>query len=262
MYIFAIILLGVSMKSFILIILTLTLSLNVLALESETIKLRVTKEQDQLYSQYCWVFSTLTMLETMFLEENPNVAADDIKLSRWYFKESTRSIYTQGAILDAVNYHMEQIGLVSASDYNDTSEYPAQDGSGIITETTFLGETMSPFALKDKLVGDRVFWSYAISETLKGWHAHPDTTTRAGNVAYFVPRAEIAGIIKRSLDQRAPIAFWYQTHVVVIYGATYDEDGNPTKYFIKDSYKPYFLEKNPEWVHSEIITLTGLAHLE
>jgi len=223
--------------------------------DTKLITLRVTNSVDQLDSQFCWVFSSLTILESMFLEKNPLVDEEDINLSRWYFKESTGSDKNQGAIIDAVNFHSKEIGIVSNSDYK-------RSDSGQIVETTFLGQKMSPFELRDKIVGNHEFWSYAISSRLRGWNPHSDPTARAGNKAFFIPKSEITRIVRNSLEQQAPIGYWYESHVIVIYGAEYDLDGNALKYYIKDSYPPYFYEKNASWVHDEIKTLSGISNLE
>jgi hypothetical protein len=223
--------------------------------ETNVISLRVTGFADQEDSQFCWVFSSMTILESMFLEKNPQVSEEDINLSRWYFKESTSSDKNQGAIIDAVNFHSKEIGLVSNSDYK-------RSHSGQIVETTFLGELMSPFELREKLIGNQEFWSYAISSKLSGWNPHPDPTARVGNKAFFIPRSEITRIVRNSLEQQAPIGYWFESHVVVIYGAEYDLDGNALKYYIKDSYPPYFYEKKASWVHKKIKTLSGISNLE
>lgn len=223
--------------------------------ERQIIKLKVTEAMDQKDSQFCWVFSSLTILESIFLEKNPDVDPRDIKISRWYFKESNGSEFYQGTIIDAVNYHSKNIGLVSDNDYQRAS-------TGQINETTFLGKIMSPFELREKLVGDREFWTYAISERLRGWGDHPDPTAREGNKAYFVPRSQITRIVKNSLKRKAPIGYWFESHVVVIYGAEYDLNGVALNYYIKDSYPPYFYTKDASWVHAKIKTLSGISNLE
>ncbi len=242
-------------KLFTLIFTTCFLTANLAFAQNEVISLRVTGALDQKDSQFCWVFSTLTIVESIFLESHPQVDPKEINLSRWYFKESTGSDKNQGAIIDAANFHSREIGLVSDADYS-------RSDSGQITQTIFLGEKLSPFELREKLFGGLEFWSYAISDKISGWSAHPDPTARPGNQAYFVSRSEIPRIIKNSLDQRAPIGYWFESHVVVIYGAEYDQEGKALKYLIKDSYPPYFYEKDANVVHSIIKTLSGISNLE
>lgn len=197
----------------------------------------------------------LTIIESMYLENNPGISSDDVKLSAWYFKESTGSDKLEGTIIDAFDFHLKKFGLVSRSDYS-------RSDSGEVLKTNFLGERMTPQSLRKKLVGDRTFWAYAISSKLSGWHASPDPDAMPGTKAFFIPKESINSIIRKSLLQKVPVGFWFDTHVVVIYGAEYDTDNIATKYYIKDSYSPYFYEKTADWVHQNIIVLTAPANLQ
>ena len=223
--------------------------------EKNAIILRMTNSKDQKDSEFCWVFSSIAILESIYLEKNPKVNSDSINLSEWYFKESNGSDKYQGTMIAALNSYSKEIGIVSANDYK-------RSDNGKVFETTFLGEVMSPLELRDKLVGSLKFWSYAISPFISGWSAHPDPTALEGEEAYFVPRSSINNIIRKSLKLRAAIGYWFDSHVVVIYGAKYDTNGKALKYYIKDSYPPYFYERDADFVHTKIITLTGISNLD
>jgi hypothetical protein len=224
------------------------------ALNNQNIVLRVTDHKDQGNSQFCWVFSSIAILESMFLEKHTSVDAKDINLSPWYFKESNGSEQNEGTIIDALNFHSKKLGFVSSSDYS-------RSDNGKVLETTFLNKVMSPTELRKELIGDHKFWAYAISSKLSGWHPNPDPSALPGTKAFFIPRIDINDIVRKSLIQKVPVGYWFNTHVVVIYGAQYDSNGIAIKYYIKDSYAPYFYEKAASWVHENIIVLTSLANL-
>jgi len=127
---------------------------------SNSIKLRTTRGIDQKDSLFCWAFATANLLETSFLEKNPNINPKDIELSRWYIEKAVPSIYQLGTAIDALYTYSPQIGYVRNSEYKRGTHRT-------LNYTKFLNEKLSPKELRLKLIGDKEYWSYFISISSK-----------------------------------------------------------------------------------------------
>ena len=64
--------------------------------------------------------------------------------------------------------------------------------------------------------------------------------------------------IHDSLKSGFPVTYGTNNHAMLIYGAEYSADGNPTVYYIKNSYSDYFYKANPEALHGTIVEITTL----
>ncbi len=82
-------------KLFILIFTTCFLTANLAFAQNEVISLRVTGALDQKDSQFCWVFSTLTIVESIFLESHPQVDPKEINLFAGTLKSQLALTKTQ-----------------------------------------------------------------------------------------------------------------------------------------------------------------------
>lgn len=220
----------------------------------KTIKLRTTKGIDQKDSLFCWAYSTANLLETSLLEKNPNLDPEAIELSRWYMENGVPNIYHLGTVIDALYTYTVKIGYVKNTDY--------KRGTYEIPETiNFNNQKLTPLELRALLIGDKKYTSYAISETQSGWGPHLDPDATAGKKSFYISRSDLPKLIKNSLEKKEALAFWYDEHIVTLYGADYDLSGNPIKYYIKDSYHPYFYEARAEETHKIIIEITGISEL-
>ena len=85
------------------------------------------------------------------------------------------------------------------------------------------------------LAGD-VWQSYTPSETKVGFHDHPDPDSRWEIMSWHMPRSDFPGRIKQALEAGFPVIVSIRNHGVLVYGADYDSNGSPVKYYIKDSY--------------------------
>jgi len=221
---------------------------------SKTIKLRTTRGVDQKDSLFCWAFTTANLLETSILEKNLSLKPEDIELSRWYTENATPSIYKLGTVIDSLYTYSLKIGYVRNGDYiRGSLEIPKY--------TSYANKKITPLNFRKLLIGDKVYWSYAISEILTGWGIHIDPDSTPDKKSYYMPRAGLAALIKKSLQNKEALGFWYEEHVVTLYGADFDKSGIAIKYYIKDSYWPYFYEASAEETHKIIIEITGIANL-
>lgn len=220
----------------------------------ETLKLRTTRGIDQEDSLYCWAFSAANLLETSYLEKHPDVKAKNIELSRWYIENALPNRWILGTSLDAIYTFSTQVGYVMNSEYSKGS-------LKTLKYTQFLDKKITPLQLRDLLVGDKVFWSYAISESRQGWGEHLDPDSTDGKKSFYISRKELPRLIKKALTSKEALAFWYDEHVVTLYGADFDKNGKAVKYYIKDSYWPYFYESSAEKTHEIIIEFTAIANL-
>jgi hypothetical protein len=221
---------------------------------SKTIKLRTTRGIDQKDSLFCWAFTTANLLETSMLEKNLNLKPSDIELSRWFIENATPSIYKLGTVIDALYTYSFKIGYVRNIDY-------IRGSLQIPMYTTYNNKKMTPLQFRKLLIGEKVYWSYAISESKAGWGPHLDPDSTPGKESYYMPRADLAALIKKSLQNKDALGFWYEEHVVTLFGADFDDSGKAIKYYIKDSYWPYFYEADAEETHQIIIEITGISNL-
>jgi hypothetical protein len=217
-----------------------------------TKKLRTTRGFSQGGSQFCWVFGAINMLETDYLEKNPSALPEQVELSRWHFKKATGSEDTRGTIMDALYHYSPQIGLIAEKDYSTQT----------LSLTTFMGQPMTPLALRDLIFGDQVFRSYAFSDTVTGEHPHPDPDALPGTVSLFVPLNKKPEILDRAIQMGKAIGVTIGGHIVTVYGADYDSQGHAVKYYIKDNYPGYFYDAQPSQLYSRVFEMTSVSNLQ
>lgn len=216
-----------------------------------TKKLRTTKGFDQGGSEFCWVFATLNMLETNYLEDNPAVAPEEIELDRWHFTRATKSKMRRGTVVDALYFYSPQIGLA-------TTTYTGGENPS----TVFRGQQISPHALRDTMINNQKFWSYAFSNAISGWSQHPDSDALKGTQSFYVSPSKKADILERALKMNKAVAISISGHGLVIYGADFDAQGKAVKYYVKNSYPNYFYEADAEKLLPTIWEMTTIANLE
>jgi len=112
-----------------------------------------------------------------------------------------------------------------------------------------------------------VWQSYAPSETEVGFHDHPDPDSRWENLSWYMPRSDFPGRIKQALEAGFPVMVTVRNHVVLLYGADYDDSGAPLTYYIKDSYDElrfldgylywgYFYKADADYLHEAFWEMT------
>jgi len=210
---------------------------------AEDLRLRTTKGFNQGSSVLCWAFATLNILETNFLERHPEVSPDQIELSRWALGYHGRNTY--GTMANALDTYIAKFGLVMDADY-------ALDSGPPPLLTKFLDTTLTPIELSKRVLENLKYSSYGFIGNRTGWHQHPDQDALPGTRAYYLKRSKMRELIITSLKKRLAIYIAREGHGTVIYGATFDSNGEPITYHIKDSGGDYFYEGDAELVHDEI----------
>lgn len=219
--------------------------------QSKVLKLRTTRGFDQRGSQNCWIFATLNMLETNFLEKNKSVDPQDSELSRWYINAGESSYYTRGVAVDAIYHYSLITGFVAIND----------EASSIVKETTYLSKKYTPKELRKKLLDGRDYWSYAFSNSKQGWHRHADSDALVGTKSYFVKKDRFHEIVKKSLEQGKALTYFYDGHLIELYGAEFDATGKALKYYMKDSYPGYFYVADADKIASKAKGVTTIANI-
>lgn len=190
-----------------------------------------------------------------------------------------------GVVLDALRL-IQSNGIVAFDDYYDVADSYGQanipamiNGAGSVTEKMMamyegldLVYTVPPtrthvpngLASDDPnaayveakagdlarfVLADDVWQSYTPSETETGFHDHPDADARWENLSWHMPRAEFPGRIKQALQAGFPVVISIRNHSILLYGADYDEDGDPVTYYIKDSYPDYYYLSDADYLY-------------
>lgn len=252
--------------------------------EVEAIKLPVSRGFDQKDSQLCWTHSFFNAIETMELIKNPQ---RKLELSRAAFQRRTMEdrlsrrlegtdnfMSERGTPMDALAL-ARRFGLVAWDDYTDivkgvdsryASMFRVAETSSLQEAldrvfapwpefTTFEGRSLTPLMFSNELLAGQTWVAFAPGNK-EGWGDHPDPDARPETRAYEMSLDKITKLIREALLDNRPVTYGGNGHSIMIYGASYDEAGKPLKYFIKDSYPPFFYEATPRKLHGEMLEVT------
>ena len=272
-----------------------------MATAAESYKLPITPPLDQGESGLCWIYSTLSMLETNYLAQHPN---STIRLSRAAVQRASildrfqRHItgnsthFEDGGVpVDALRLIAQQ-GLVSADDAGDIVdnstpiftavsaeiEGPGEPDAKLKTldsalsarlppppgRTRLDGQALTPEDLAKAVLGDRVWTEYDLAPAGSpqlGRSTDPDA--RPETMVHYIKQAEAIRLIHDSL-KRGEAVVWGSTdnHALLIYGADYDAQGKPLDYWVKDSFAPYTRRMEADEVHATLTDVTVAADAE
>lgn len=258
----------------------------------EVLVLPVSRAFDQRSTSLCWVYATLSGLETALRVVQP---ASTVELSRralqhatieerWVRRIHQAGTYTgeRGVAVDAMRFIRER-GLVAFADFADVDDVyghfdieqavagaagiPQQLRAmrrgvdiiyGVLPSITHLGDqTVSPAALAAAVVSGQRWESYAVSpDGSEGYRPHPDPDARPGAVSWHMPVAKLVARIRRALRSGYPVELTIGGHCVLINGAGYDQAGQPVWYRIKDSYPGYFYKADPARVMRHLVEVS------
>lgn len=118
----------------------------------------------------------------------------------------------------------------------------SRDPNGAYVEAT-------PGELAQLVLGNYLWESYTPSETQTGYHDHPDADARWENQSWYMPRAEFPGRIKQAFQAGFPVLISIRNHSILLYGAEYDDNGDPVVYYIKDSYPGYYYLSDADYLY-------------
>ncbi len=112
--------------------------------------------------------------------------------------------------------------------------------------------------LNRAVVGNQIWQSFAAAKAggAEKFDRHPDPDARLGTNSWYMPREKFAARIKASLEAGHASEVTIGGHTVLLYGADYDADGAPVRYYIKDSYPNYFYESDAAKLHSSLMEIT------
>jgi hypothetical protein len=196
----------------------------------------------------------------------------------------------RGTAINAIRLIQEK-GIAQFGDYTDTSSKYSPDTDAILehvapfpslqeklatiasdlaafygklpTSTTIQpqGLRLSTLELGRELTGDQPWISYAVANSTHpvGWGADPDPDARGDYLVKFTPMVEILAKMRESLKHGIPLMYSNLAHLVMIYGAEYDHQGNALTFYIKDSYPGYFYQATPESLYREMLEVTTIG---
>lgn len=264
---------------------------------AETIKLPVSRGFDQKDTSLCWVYSFLNAQETLYRVKNPGSDLELSRAAFQYrtmedrlLRHARRNddtpnmIKESGTPLDA--WSLGKKGMVAFKDYRDirpewmVPKYQvvaiAVEGAetqrdqevvltaeleklfGVFPTQTHLGaKEVTPQELAQEVFGEQDWISYSPG-TLEDFGPHADTDARPGVQSFYTSLDNIKNHVYRSLKAGHPVNYTANGHVVLIYGGVYDSRGKALRFFIKDSYSPYFYESDANKVFKNLLEVTML----
>ena len=253
---------------------------------AERYALPISPPMDQGDSDLCWVFATLSMLETNYMVRR---SGSGIELSRGAlqfdliadrFRRRIRgepiAIEDGGLAVEALAL-IRQDGLLSRDDFhgivdsdpifpsierklahtaNASEKQAALDealkvGLGVKPPMTHLdGETLSPAQLARAVLGDEEWTEFDLSrDGAEGWGPSKDPDARPDTRVRYVKLEVMIELIHQSLARGEAVVWGSTDHALLIYGGDYDRDGKPLSYLIKDSFAPYTYRASAEKIH-------------
>ena len=260
---------------------------------AERYVLPITPPADQANTGLCWVFATLSMIETNYMQRHPG---QSIQLSRAALQRDAikdrfhRRIRGEPGEVGDGGLAVEALaliranGLVERDDFHDIvasepvivsigqklADYSAREEKqralraeleaslGPEPEATHLGATtLTPGDLAKAVLGGKRWVEFDLArDGVEGWGASHDPDARPDTLVSYVTLDRLVGLIHESLKRGEAVVSGTKDHALLIYGADYDNDGEPITYLIKDSLAPYVYRMNAEAVHAELNDVT------
>jgi hypothetical protein len=260
---------------------------------AERYALPITPPMDQGDSDLCWVFATLSMLETNYMVRHPG---SKIALSRGALQVNTiadrfrRRIRGESMPLEEGGLAVEAIdlirqnGLFNQSDFHGVVDsdpiFPAVEDKlashenaadkqkalddelratlGAPPRMTHLdGEAVSPAELARTVLGGAEWTEFDLSrDGVEGWGPSRDPDARPDTRVQYVPLDMMINLIHQSLARGEAVVWGSVDHALLIYGGDYDQNGKPLSYLIKDSLPPYTYRAAAETIHRTLNDVT------
>ncbi len=252
---------------------------------AERYVLPITPPLDQGDSDLCWVYTTLSMLETNYLYRHPG---SRISLSRGALQRDSiadrfarlirdeRSPLEDGGLAVEALALIRQDGLVARGDFHhivdsgpiyasikrrlaryrsSADKLRALDRElearlGHEPQITHLdGEVLSPGEMAEAVLGGHEWTEFDRSrDGLQSWGPSHDPDARSDTRVSYVGLGRMIDLIHRSLAHGKAVVAGSTDHALLIYGGDY-RDGKPISYLIKDSLAPYTYRASAETIH-------------
>jgi hypothetical protein len=260
---------------------------------AESYALPITPPLHQGDTGLCWMYATLSMLETNYLVRHPGskislsrgamqVEAVEDRLERLVRGESTK-LPEGGLAVEAVAL-IRKDGMVAQPDFRDIvnaipiaasieedlsavpdraakekaldEEVPAK--LGVVPEVTHLdGQTVSADQLAHAVTDGYEWTEFDLSpDGSESWGPSRDPDARPETRVKYVKLEVLIDLIHRSLARGQAVAWGSEDHAMLIYGADYDKDGKPLSYLIKDSFEPFTYRENAGEIHKILHDVT------
>ncbi len=260
---------------------------------AESYTLPITPPLDQGDSDLCYVYATLSMLETNYLYRHPD---SRIELSRAALQLDSiddrfarrirgepRKLEEGGLPVEALDL-IRQKGLVARGDFHDIVDpdpiFSSIDEKlsraadpedkrkvlgaelkaslGETPSVTHLdGETLSPDELAKAVLGERDWVEFDLSrDGSEGLGPSRDPDARPDTWVMYVRLDLMIDLIHRSLASGRAVVAGSVDHSFLIYGADYDREGKPLSYLIKDLLAPFVYRASAEELHRKLTDVT------
>ena len=261
---------------------------------AESYLLPITPPLDQGDSDLCWVYATLSMLETNYMVRHPG---SQITLSRGALERDAiedrflrlirgepRNLENGGLAVEALAL-IRQNGLLAEGDFHHVLDDPDPIFSAIEQElaryadpagrrkaldealkttfgakppTTHLdGDRLSPAEFARAVLGQEHWAEFDLARHgVEGWGPPHDPDARPETRVMYVKLDQMIDLIHRSLARGEAVVWGSEDHALMIYGGEYAKDGTPLSYWIKDSLAPYTYRAGAETIHRELNDVT------
>ena len=260
---------------------------------AERYVLPITAPLDQGDTGLCWVFATLSMLETNYMSRHPGVHVEFSRaaLQRHAIADRFRRLVrgekgepSEGGLPVEALALVRENGLVDRGDFQDVVNaaplFAALEGTlaqsaearrkeqeienavastlGAPPPATHLeGQPVSPAALASAALGGEAWAEYDLSrDGSDGWGPSRDPDARPETRVRYVTLDKLIGLIRRSLARGEAAVVGTADHALLVYGADYDRSGKPLAYLVKDSFAPYLYRADPDDLHRRLNDVT------
>jgi hypothetical protein len=260
---------------------------------AESYVLPITPPLDQGDTGLCWMYATLSMLETNYLTSHPGsqislsrgamqVEAVEDRLERWVRGESTR--LPEGGLAVEALALIRKDGIVAKPDFSDIvdsnpvaesiekdlariPDRAAQEKAlteevheklGVVPEVTHLdGQVVSAERMAHAVTDGSEWTEFDLSpDGSETWGPSLDPDARPETRVKYVKLEVLINLIHQSLARGQAVVWGSLDHALLIYGGDYDSDGKPLSYLIKDSFEPYTYRESAEEIHKILHDVT------
>lgn len=260
---------------------------------AESYALPITPPLHQGDTGLCWMYATLSMLETNYLTRHPGsrislsrgamqVEAVEDRLERLVRGESDR--LPEGGLAVEALALIRKDGIVAKPDFRDIvdsnpiAQSIEQDLAGIpdraakekalseevhgklgvVPEVTHLdGQVVSADQMAHDLTDGYEWTEFDLSpDGSEAWGPSRDPDARPETRVRYVRLEVLIDLIHRSLARGQAVVWGSPDHALMIYGGDYDNDGKPLSYLIKDSFEPFTYRESADEIHKILHDVT------
>ncbi len=260
---------------------------------AESYALPITPPLHQGDTGLCWMYATLSMLETDYLSRHPGsqislsrgamqVEAVEDRLERLVRGESTR--LPEGGLAVEALALIRKDGIVAQPDFRDIVDsnpiaqsiekdlagIPDRSAKekalseevhgklGVVPEVTHLdGQVVGADKLAHAITDGYEWTEFDLSpDGAEAWGPSHDPDARPETRVKFVKIEVLIELIHRSLARGQAVVWGSPDHALLIWGGDYDKDGKALSYLIKDSFEPFTYRESANEIHKILYDVT------